>query len=149
MTENAPKKSRKWLWIVGGIILLLIIIGSMGSEDGKPTATAEQPASAAPPVQVTSNELGKAFEENEVAAKAKYEGKRLAVTGTIQSIELDFADDPVVNLRGANEFSNVLASFDKSQIAQTGALKKGQKVTVTCNEISEALGSPILKDCTL
>lgn len=149
MAEEKPKKSRKWIWIAVGIVLLLIIIGSLGGEEDATNAPADGEKSTTPPVAVTSNELGKAFEENEVAAKAKYDGKRLAVTGKIQSIELDITDDPVVNLNGANEFSHVMLNFSKDQSEQTAALKKGQTVTITCDDITEALGSPILRNCTL
>lgn len=150
MNETAPKKSRKWLWIIVGVVVLLIIIGSLGGNDdgtsaGGDSATAEP---AAPPVEVTSRQLARDFADNEVAAKAKYDGKVLAVTGTIQSIELDFADDPVVILDGTDEFTSVHAGFDKSEVEQTSTLKKGQKLTVTCSEINEVMGSPMLGDCS-
>lgn len=112
---------------------------------------AEDQESAAPKetVAVDSRELGRAYEANEVAAQQLYGNKRLEVTGTLESIELDFSDDPVLSLPGVNEFTSVKASFPKEATAQTSALAKGQTVTVICDTISEVMGSPMLSDCTL
>lgn len=152
MTEAVTKKSRKWPWVIVGIVFLLIIIAMSGNDDvekSDSTAASSNAEPAKPPVEVTSRELAKNFDENEVAAKAKYDDSILAVTGTVQSISLDFMDDPVVALDGINQFSNVQASFDKSYVAKTSELKKGQKITVTCEKLTEAMGSPMLSKCDI
>lgn len=152
MTEVTAKKSRKWPWVIGAILLLLIIIGMSGKDDAETSSTpsaSEATEPAKPPVEVTSRQLANDFDDNEVAAKAKYDGNTLVVSGTVQSISLDFMDDPVVMLDGLNQFSNVHVSFSKSHVEQTSALKKGQKVTVTCQKIGEALGSPMLSKCEI
>lgn len=152
MTEVTAKKSRKWPWIIGAILLLLIIIAMSGNDDAETSSTSaltEATEPAKPPVEVTSRQLANDFDDNEVAAKAKYDDNTLVVTGTVQSIALDFMDDPVVMLDGLNQFSNVHVSFGKSHVEQTSALKKGQKVTVTCKKIGEALGSPMLSKCEI
>lgn len=151
MAEVKAKK-RKWPWVIGGILILLIIIGKLG-EDGTETSSATSSTEVAEttkePVEVTSRQLAEDFDENEVAAKAKYDKAVLVVTGTVQSITLDLMDDPVVLLDGINPFSNVHVSFNKSHVEQTAALKKGQKLTVTCKKIGEAIGSPMLSRCEI
>lgn len=123
-----------------------------GTDDDETSNTprpSEATESAKPPVEVTSRQLASDFDDNEVAAKPKYDGNTLIVRGTVQSISLDFMDDPVVILDGLNQFSNVHVSFGKSHVEQTSALKKGQTLTVTCKEIGEALGSPMLSKCEI
>jgi hypothetical protein len=112
-------------------------------------AETETEAPAGPPVEISSKELAKAYEDNEVAAQGQYGGKVLKVSGRVVSIELDMMDEPVVALPGANEFSNVQASFGDDAKAITSSLKKGQEITVTCNKVGEVMGSPILTECSM
>lgn len=45
--QPAPKRRRKWPWIVGGIVLLLIIIGSVGNaKPATPTVVNAGPAAS-------------------------------------------------------------------------------------------------------
>ena len=84
-----------------------------------------------------------------MAATARYGDKVLAVTGTVAGIDLDFMNEPVVKLVSPNQFLPVQADFDKADAGAVGARAKGQKVTVTCGKLSEALGAPLLDDCKL
>ncbi|MDM8011763.1 MAG: hypothetical protein QUV08_12450 [Parasphingorhabdus sp.] len=111
-----------------------------------PDETSSEPAG--PPMEVSSVDLAKAYEENEVAAKGVYDGNTLIVSGKIQSIELDMFDEPVVSLPGANEYSNVQASFSDEYSKKTAELKKGQDITVSCTSITEAMGTPMLSNCS-
>ena len=93
--------------------------------------------------------LQQAFAANEVAAKAKYGGQVLEVSGRIHAITLDFTDDPVVEFVTGVPFQTVHAGFDKDSGAAVAALTKGQKATVRCQSISEVIGTPMLRDCVL
>jgi hypothetical protein len=126
------------------VLSAVIVLAACGEVSETETA-----APAGPPVEVSSTELAKAYEENEVAAQGQYGGKVLKVSGRVVSIELDMMDEPVVALPGANEFSNVQASFGEDATAITSSLKKGQEITVTCNKVSEVMGSPILTECAM
>lgn len=129
--------------------IMLTLVAVMGLSACVPPPEDQESAAPKETVAVDSRELGRAYEANEVAAQQLYGNKRLEVTGTLESIELDFADDPVLSLPGINEFSNVRATFPKEATTQTSALTKGQSVTVVCDTISEVMGSPMLSDCTL
>jgi hypothetical protein len=127
------------------------MVGNPDPKKAGSSAGAGQAEAAAVPkaVEVTARDLFAAYEANEVAAKAEYGGKTLAVTGVISAISLDMFDKPVVSLKSSNPILTVDASFEKEDAARTGALKKGETVTVTCNELTEVVGKPMLTDCTL
>lgn len=132
------------------IVFGLVALAGCGAppSDGGDSA-GDAPAATVEPLKVTSQELGRAYEDNEVAAQQTYGDKPLEVSGTIRSIELDFMDNPVLSLRGANEFSNVMANLGEEGKAVASRLSRGQDVTVTCAKVSEVIGSPILDDCTV
>jgi hypothetical protein len=67
----------------------------------------------------------------------------------ISAISLDFMDRPVVSLETSNQFMTVDATFDKDDAAKTGALAKGATITVTCTDLTESIGKPLLSDCQL
>jgi hypothetical protein len=142
------------LGIAAGVLFGLAVIGSIAGDPDRKTSSGaagedDTAAGVAPVLEVTAQELFDAFEGNEVAAKVRYGGQRLAVTGVIAGISLDFRDRPVVSLETSNEFLTVDASFGKDYTQKTARLRKGQKITVTCEELTEVMGNPLLSDCTL
>lgn len=143
-----------WQWVLivfGGLVVLLALVPTPDKKPGGAASVSPQaaPPGAPAPLAVTAKELAAAFEANEVAAQQRYGGKLLAVTGTVAGITLDFMDEPVVQLEGANQFLPVQADFDKPDAAAVAALEKGRKLTVVCEELSEAIGSPMLDGCRL
>lgn len=118
----------------------LIDVETYGA-DGKTAAVIKVP-------NVQAKEIAAAFDANEVAAFQKYGGKLIAVTGVVEQISLDIADDPVVSLL-AGEHSSFNANFDKERGAATAQLRKGQEATIVCSDIREFAGSPSLNDCWL
>lgn len=145
------KTAAKGCLIAVGILVVLIVIGAMAGGDERSAAgnaTAEK-AEAAPARAITARELAQAYDANEAAAKKEYGGQRLAVTGVVAGVDLDFSDDPVVKLEGINQFMPVQASFGKDYSDATAALTKGQTITVTCDKVTEVIGTPMLNDCTI
>lgn len=134
--------------IGAGVVLVLGVIGALAGGKG-PAPSGETEVAAAPPTAITARELHSAYDANEVAAKTRFADQRLAVTGIVAGVDLDMFDNPVVLLETANEFQPVQAKFEKSAAGRTGALAKGQEITVICGKVTEVIGSPILNDCTL
>jgi uncharacterized protein (DUF1330 family) len=97
---------------------------------------------------VAAAEIAAAFDANEVAAFQKYGGQMIAVSGTVEEISLDMADDPVVSF-AAGDYPSFNAMFDKERGAATARLRKGQIAAVACGDIREFAGSPSLNDCWL
>lgn len=126
------------------VLGVLAVVAACGEV---PKDAAAEPAG--PAIEVTSVELAKAFEENEVAAQQKYGAAPLLVSGKVTGITLDFMDQPVVQLPGLNEFSDVQANLGEEGKAVSATLKKGQDIVVRCGEISEVVGTPMLSKCVV
>jgi len=175
MTEEAPKK-RSWvkigclglLGLFGAIIVLAMIGNAMMSPEERARLDAERKTEAAAAEakeqaekeaaakaevdsaeKLTAMQLWSAFQQNEVATQSALKGRSVLITGTVDSITLDFLDEPVVSLETGNQFQSVQLDFDKGDVAQTSALRKGQKVSALCKKVSEVAGTPMLDDCVL
>jgi len=125
-----------------GIVFGVAACGEMPAEEA-----AADPA--VPAIEITSVELAKAFEKNEVAAQQKYGASPLLVSGKITGITLDFMDLPVVQLPGTNQFADVQASLGEEGKAVSATLKKGQDIVVRCGKVSEVVGTPMLDECVV
>lgn len=157
--ESVEKKKsggffKKLLWIVVGLFVLLMVIGAMSgggetSATGDATEEAEVAAPAAPPVEVTAQALEAAYQANEMAAQQQYGEATLLVTGMINSIQLDFSDDPYLVLTGSNPYMGPQAHLADNSKAAAASLTKGQQVTLLCDGVGEVVGTPMLKDCQL
>lgn len=150
-TETVKKK-RKWPWIIGGVVGLLIVIGAL-SPDEKGSAATQTAAGAtdpsSPPVEVTAKALAAAYEANEAAAQIQYGNKPLLVSGKIAGITLDFMDKPVVQLVASNEFMPAQASLIEAEQPKAAGLTKGQDIALLCAKVSEVVGAPQLSDCSI
>lgn len=110
-------------------------------------AKTEQAAPAADAIKITARELFKAYDANEVAADSKFKGKPIEVTGVVESISSDIADEPVVQLAGGEMFQMVHANGLDTVTA--AGLSKGQEITLACTGAGEVIGMPSLSDCSL
>ena len=145
------KKRYIVLGVIGGLIILAMFGG--GEKDGQPaknaeTASAEKTATVKP-VEVTARELEAAYAANEASAQLKYGEKPLLVTAVIRSIDLDFADKPVLILAGAEMFGGPQAALTEASQALAPSLAKGQKIVLRCGGVGEVVGTPMLKDCEI
>ena len=136
------------------IIALTAVIFITGC-DGVPAETAKP---AGPPLAVTAATLSKAFQENEAKAKQDYDGKSLEVSGVVKDISLDFADAPVIKLKGSGDQygMGVNSEGKMTDVDITGLsnedsakIKKGTKLTFTCSSIGEIMGSANLAGCSV
>lgn len=152
-TDGGPAKGAKkakWPWIVGGVFALLIIIGMSGEDKpGAGSPSAEQAAAPTPPIAVTAKELAAAYEENEAAAQLKFGKSVLNVTANISAIQLGIGDKPFLVLEGTNQFMGPQAQLDEAGQAQAATLKKGQKISLTCQKVSEVVATPMLEGCSI
>ncbi|QBC01108.1 OB-fold protein [Enterobacter cloacae] len=140
---------------VGAYILIqkdfskLIFDGLMPSArsqvaDGKPKV----PASDEGIYRTTAKALAELYSANEVAADDKIGGRKVEVTGTVQDITKNFANDVVLKLESGNRFMPVSLSLADSEKSQASKLKKGQKITVTCEKMQFFIGAPSGGNCT-
>jgi hypothetical protein len=139
-------------------IVVAVSVMSIVSACGPAPEGAGENTAAAPKVTASAKEISAAFQENEVKAKKAYGDRTLEVTGTIKDIELDFADKPVVKLKGANEQMNMGLNKDGKMTDVvvsglpedvTAELKKGDALTVVCASVTEIMGGAQLGDCSV
>ena len=102
-------------------------------------------------MEVTSEEILKAYKTNEIAANKKFKDQNLLVSGSIDSIDADFSDDPVIvfkQLTNTN-FLKPRASLTKDEQDKAAELAKGQNIKLLCSKISEVAGMPTLSECVI
>jgi len=81
--------------------------------------------------KLSAKKLYSEYDRNEIAADAKYKGKKIVVTGTIRSLGIDILGDPYIELIGGGGFlDGVECVFPKSEQSSLIHLIKGQKVSV-------------------
>lgn len=100
-------------------------------------------------VQTTGIQIYKDYQENEIAADAKYKDKMVIITGKIDNIGKDITDEPYITLENGEKYaiSHAQCYFkDKGQIEKASQLQKGQSVKII-GKGSGAFGNYFIKDC--
>jgi NAD-dependent DNA ligase len=138
---------------VAGLISLLVL-GFVGYQvyscnNASPNSDFSSAEKDQPLYHIDANDLFNLYERNEVSADAAMSGKTVVVTGTVQSIDKDFADAVVVELATSNEYMPARMSLVSGQEAKAGALTKGEKVMISCAKMARIVGSPSGSKCVL
>lgn len=152
-----PGKTGNWriasiVFAVVGVVALLVIIGTViglrrdetlvPPEQGNVVTASPSPPQGAP-VAVTAEELGKAYEENGLAARDRFEGGPIRVTGAVLRIGSN-QGEPTISLQSSLA---TLAAF--ADPAPLKALKSGQQVTIRCEALTETAAVLSLSGCVL
>lgn len=151
---TAPKKAGLAkgcgiLVLIGlGLIIIAAIFGD-GGTGGSSSSPATSAVSAEPPLEVTATELFNAYKANEAAAQQQYGNRSLLVTGTVDGVDLDFSDRPVVKLATSNQFMSAQANLTDASVPRASELSKGQSIRLLCGSVGEVVGMPMLKDCNI
>lgn len=152
-----PKKKLGCLGWIGIAVVVLIVLGVIGSNSKEPAgeqaASTPPPGAPAqpvkPPLAVTATQLFNAYQGNEAAAQNAYGDRSLLVSGTVDKVDLDFMDKPRVLLKTPNQFMSAQAGLASDAEASASSLRPGQKVTLLCEGVSEVVATPMLKECRL
>jgi hypothetical protein len=85
-----------------------------------------------PDIIISADELHSAYENNEVAADAKFNGKIIQVSGVVDDIGKDIMDTIYVSLSAGGEFSfsSVQCFFADAHTSAAASLSKGDYVTI-------------------
>ncbi len=112
--------------------------------DSKPKV----PASDDGIYRTTAKALAELYSANEVAADDIIDGRNVEITGTVQDITKNFANDVVLKLESDNRFMPVSLSMEDTEKSKASKLKKGQKITITCEKMQLFIGAPSGRNCT-
>lgn len=155
------KKNGCIIWIIAGILLGVgcnAISDEPSSSQTTPTSVSSttapttQPTTAPteePVIDITPAELYNAYEENEVAADNLYDGKKLRITGVIESIGKDILDDVYITI-DAGDYNEIQCYFEnEKEIEKVAALKTGDEITLVgeCSGIS--ILNVIMRNCEI
>lgn len=160
-----PKKKTSIIIKIGWTILISLVLIAIFAEDPAKKQQSTEPSAQqadqdlqlnppiqpetpkTPPIEINAATLAHNYDVNEARADLAYKGKTLKVTGTVTSIDKNFTDDTIVRMKGLNQFSDVMAIMQPSQLEKAAALKKGQQITVICMGSGMIIKSPSLREC--
>jgi hypothetical protein len=119
-------------------------------------ASVDEASKVAPMATMHVAALVREFETNEVRANQNYIGRRMRVTGTVNTIEFDNAGNIVLTFKSSvSTYRMAHCYLNKSQSSKVAGLNAGEQVTVdgTVKGLGDGFagskGFLVLKDCTV
>ena len=82
---------------------------------------------SSPSFQVRHKELADEFENNSIAAEAKYEGKLIYVRGPVGSVDKDILDNPYVAVRGEWDFVSIQCFLTDGEVSSAPLCERDKK----------------------
>lgn len=131
---------------VGLLAVAWVVGGALQKSDERQTV---QRLASQPAVTVTVGEVLDAYAANEIAAKDRFEGRVLEVSGRIDMITDGLGGDPIVYIAEAKGDRSMVAGLLSDERQAAAMLVKGEMVTVRCAKINAKLTAPTLLDCRL
>jgi len=150
-TPPKPKRAEKIILIGLGVLVGLGILGSLIPDDGTSSTRAVESSRQTSPASIFADlscsaliaEVG----QNEASFVRKYKGKTIRVTGTVDSVNSSFGGTQI-NLSNDEEYSfNSCSVYPNKKDEWPFNLRKGNRISVTCSDIQEVIGSVNLKRC--
>lgn len=130
------------------LVAVFVVLGCKSAQTTAPVAVAP----AAPPLAVLADDIIRDYKANEVAADAKYKGKRLAVAGLVEGVSETFGvlQGSLKMSKSDSEVVTVNCSFSESQRDQVAKLSKGKPAAFIgeCDGMTAGLYVG-LSNCTL
>jgi len=118
--------SRRFIFILTGILLLIIIIFFVWQRLFRVSETSV--ASEEPSVEISGSELLNTFQINEDSANSLFLGKVILVSGQVNSIDEDSATFSVY-LKGQDDLTGVMCIFNKP-VDLTSSVKVGSEARI-------------------
>lgn len=134
------------------VLEIALVIGALlacKAPDDKSGSTSSGANTASKPkepeIKITAAELVAEYKANEARADAKFKGKLIELSGTVEGVDSDLMDKPVVKLAGGEMFQSVHLNDVAKDVAVN--LNKGDAVTFICTGNGEIIGSPMMRQC--
>jgi type II secretory pathway pseudopilin PulG len=128
------------------VVLAVFLVLAAGSADTDTDTQKIQSQTSS--YELSANQLFREYDQNEVAADAKYKGKVVVVTGTIQNIGKDIMDEAYIVIGGAGFLDGVQCTFTKGEQSSVARLSKGQQVRVK-GEVAGRFGHVLINKSSL
>jgi hypothetical protein len=145
MTHKSPLHNLSLILI----IWLALVLGCKLPENKQGSSgSSSSPSPSASPITVTALALATAYDENEVAADDRYNGKVVLVTGTVESIDTVLGSTSVTLKGKEMSIVSVQCFVDDSQKSAVARLRKGGSATVQGTVDGKSLNVE-LKDCVV
>ena len=129
-------------------LITLAVFGLFAAGSLDTETDTKQVQSQSPSYTLSADQLYSEYKANEVAADARYKGKIVLVSGTIQNIGKDVLDSAYIVVGGKGFLDGVQCSFTKGEESSVARLSKGQSVAVK-GEVSGKMGNVQLNKCSL
>ena len=98
--------------------------------------------------ELTAKALYGVFDNNEIAAEARYKGNNIIITGIVKDIKKNVGGQPIVNL-DAGSLKFVTCRFPKESIEQLVRIKKGDQLRFSCTVEYKILTTIHLSNCSI
>ena len=95
---------------------------------------------------VTADQVYSDYQNNEVAAQQKYQGRVNRICGIVDEIELNLFNEPLISLDAPRWGTVSIGGIDTASAAN---ISKGSVAVFECNKINELLGIPVLMECRI
>lgn len=98
-------------------------------------------------VYTTAKELSAVYKKNQVRGDKKFKGKKIIISGVVESINSGIGDIPYLVLKTGDAFDSVQLTFLKKYRDNALELDKGDRIKYSCIGGSVIVGTPTLRDC--
>ena len=144
------KRGNTWLVVLGTIVAFMVVIGVIAGVSGGKSSTV-LPATTKIPgaIEMNAVQLYQEYNANQVAADAKYKGKILSVSGTVNDVGIDIIDTPYVMLGTEQLLSAVQCMFSKQDESMLAQLSKGQSLRIQGKCDGLGIISVMLSNCLI
>ena len=143
-------KNKKGLVLV--LMLIVLILSACSSttptDSNTPSSNSEVQATPEAAIEVDTKAFVTEFDENQLAAEAKYKGKIVKFTGYVDNISEDIVGEAFVKIDPNNDqyyYGTSIQCYFKSKDALLN-LKNGQQVTLQGRFDSQIMNI-LVKDC--
>ena len=140
---------KRLLALVVAVFLMVGLAGcGGGTADNGITQDAATSQADSVDLAVNAEELSRAYYNDDLAASAKYAGRRLAVTGAFGKIEM-LSDEIRLRFDGTDEYDVDCVFPTHEALSTLQALQPGQTITVVGTCAGRFTVNIILNDCVL
>lgn len=144
------KKYLRWILIALGIFILIgiIAVASGGDEKPKTEVSKKETTPVEPePDSIAAAKLYQEYEANEIAADKKYKGKKMRISGKVESIGKDVLNEPYITLYAGDAAFHVQCYLNDG--AQAEILKKGDTIVLDGEVSGLSVLNVLVKDCVI